>query len=61
MKNNIALHWSVLNCILYYFFFQRNEKGRRLLIKVLGLFLASSLEREVISHANCKPEIRSKG
>ena len=59
---DIDIHWSALQLFKYffYFFFQRIEE-ERLLIKVLGLFLASSLEREVISHANCKPEIRSKG
>ena len=59
---DIDIQWSALQLFKYffYFFFQRIEE-ERLLIKVLGLFLASSLEREVISHANCKPEIRSKG
>lgn len=58
----IDIHWSALQLFKYffYFLFQRIEE-ERLLIKVLGLFLASSLEREVISHANCKPEIRSTG
>ena len=59
---DIDIQWSALQLFKYFFlfFFQRIEE-ERLLIKVLGLFLASSLEREVISHANCKPEIRSKG